>query len=67
MGRTMKHSDLVKKWGNEAKAAAAIGESRQNLNRWKKRIPLDIQVQVEVLTGGELKADLPLEIRGQAA
>lgn len=59
----MKYRDLVKHFGSEADAARAIKRNRQTVNRWKKRIPLDEQIKIEVLTGGELRADLPPSVR----
>ena len=62
----MKYRDLVKHFGSEADAARAINKNRQTVNRWKKAIPLDEQVRIEVLTGGALKAKLPAAVRAPA-
>lgn len=62
----MKYRDLVKHFGSEADAARAIKRNRQTVNRWKKVIPLDEQVRIEVITSGALKADLPDMVRNAA-
>lgn len=62
----MKYSDLIKHYGSEAKAAREIGKNRQTVNRWKKAIPLDEQIKIEVLLNGSLRADLPKIVRKAA-
>lgn len=62
----MRYRDLLKHFGSEADAARAIKKNRQTVNRWKKLIPLDEQVRIEVLTDGALKADLPDSVRKAA-
>jgi hypothetical protein len=62
----MKYDELIKHFGSEADAARAMGKNRQTVNRWKKAIPLEEQVNIEVLTKGELRADLPKSIRKAA-
>ena len=59
--RQMKYRDLTDKWGTQAQIARALGTTRQNVHRWKERIPYEQQVKIEVLTSGELKAKLPKE------
>jgi hypothetical protein len=62
----MKYKDLIKHFGTEADAARAINENRQTVNRWKRLIPIDKQINIEVITQGELKADLPESVRNAA-
>lgn len=63
--RAMTYSDLVRHYGSEANAARARSIDRQRVHGWKRRgrIPTDDQIAYEVLTGGELRADIPTEIR----
>lgn len=65
----MTYEDLIAHYKAPAKAAAARGIDRQVVHGWKLRgrIPLDEQVQYEMLTDGKLKADLPEGFREQAA
>jgi len=64
----MTYDDLIDYYGSAAKAGDAIGLTRQGVFRWKETfIPLVQQVEYEVLTNGELLADLPASIRKQAA
>lgn len=62
----MTYDQLVKHFGSEADAGRAIGKNRQTVNRWKKAIPLEEQINIEVLTRGELRADLPKSVRKAA-
>jgi len=63
----MTYDDLIAHFGTEAKAAAARGVPRQTVHRWKGRpVPLDQQVEFEVLTRGALLADLPDAVRASA-
>lgn len=61
----MNYQDLIEHFGTEAKAAAARNIPRQNVHAWKRtgNIPLEQQVQWELVTSGKLRADLPDEIR----
>lgn len=61
----MTYDDIIEHYGSEAKAAAARGIDRQRVHGWKKRprVPTDDQIEYEVLTSGELKADLPQAVR----
>lgn len=61
----MRYRDLIHKWGSEAGAARAIGLNRQTVNRWKRKIPLDQQIEIEKKFP-ELLADLPPHIRPSA-
>lgn len=57
----MTYDDLIAHYGTPAAAAAARDLDRQIVFGWKLRgkIPLEQQVEYEVVTQGELKADLP--------
>jgi len=62
----MTHDDLVAHFGTSAAAAAALKTDRQRLQGWKNnggRVPLEAQIEYEVLTHGALRADLPAEVR----
>ena len=66
----MTYDDLIKYYdGSPAKAAAARGLDRQLLYSWKIRgaIPIDQQIEYEVVSKGGLRADLPKQIRRQVA
>lgn len=55
----MRYDDILKHWGNSlSDAAAAIGLRRQTVHKWKATgIPEKWQLEIELLTGGKLKAD----------
>lgn len=59
----MRYRDLVKHFGTEANAARALDQYRQTVNKWKKEIPLERQIEIERITKGQLKADLPDFVR----
>jgi hypothetical protein len=49
---------LIRHFGSQANAALALNTSRQTISYWKaKGIPVGRQFQIQVLTGGILKAD----------
>jgi hypothetical protein len=61
----MTYDELIAHYGSPAQAAAARGLDRQVLHGWKSRgsIPLEQQLQYELLTDGALKADISPELR----
>ena len=61
----MTYDELIAHYGSEAEAARARSIDRQRVHGWKSRprIPTDDQIAYEVLTSGELKADLPDQVR----
>lgn len=65
----MTYKELIKHYGTPAAAAAARKLDRQIVHGWKTRgrIPLDQQVEYEIATEGQLKADLPNGFRERAA
>jgi hypothetical protein len=65
----MTYNQLIKHYGSALKVAAALNCTKQAVHRWKYiGIPIGIQIDIEVDSGGVLKADLPKEVReGTAA
>jgi len=55
--------DLIKHYGSQAEAARELGMHRQRVSRWAEGIPIEAQIEIEVATKGQLKADLPSEVR----
>tara|TARA_R110000868_G_scaffold202934_1_gene450778 strand:- start:716 stop:994 length:279 start_codon:yes stop_codon:yes gene_type:complete len=54
----MNTKHLEKHWGSREQAQKVIGISRQLFNHWQAgKIPPMRQYQIEVITGGKLKAD----------
>jgi hypothetical protein len=62
----MTFDQLCKFYGNANRAASSLNMHRQRVYRWKKGIPRDVQIEIEVKTGGKLRADLPKEVRQSA-
>ena len=64
----MTYDELISHYQSEAAAARAVGYDRQRVHGWKNRdrIPTDDQIAFEVATGGELRADIPDEVRTAA-
>ena len=54
----MKKESAIEYFGSGAALASAIGVTRQAVADWKQ-IPIGRQYQIEVLTGGKLRADRP--------
>jgi hypothetical protein len=53
----MQFHDLINYYGTQAAAASAIGTSAQVVSAWKRNgIPLGRQYEIQVLTGGQLRA-----------
>lgn len=60
----MTYYDLVKLYGNGARAARALDYSRQAVHQWKARgIPFEAQFRIQMKTKGRLKATLPPAIK----
>lgn len=55
----------VKKYmkGNRSKLMKTLEMDNSNFNHWEKNgyIPLNVQIRLELLTDGDLKADLPFK------
>jgi hypothetical protein len=58
----------MKYYGSGANCADALGITRQAVHRWKESgVPIEQQIAVEISTHGDLRADLPRQIRTQNA
>lgn len=56
----MTFHELVQYFRSQSNAARAIGIKPPSVHAWKEKgIPYDKQCQIEILTGGALKADRP--------
>jgi DNA-binding transcriptional regulator YdaS (Cro superfamily) len=53
----MTKQQAITHYGTQAALARALGVNRAAINGWGDAIPLGRQFQLEVLTGGVLKAD----------
>lgn len=53
----MKTESAVKHFGSKAAIADAIGIKRSAVSQWDETIPKGRAYQIEVLTGGKLKAE----------
>jgi len=53
----MTRSEAIRFFGSQAALAKSLGIGRASVNNWGEQIPLGRQYQLEVLTGGALKAD----------
>lgn len=53
----MKKSDVLSYFGGVDKAAKALGITHVAVSKWGETIPQGRAYQIEVLTGGQLKAD----------
>lgn len=53
----MKKADVVKLYGSEAAAAAALEVTKQAVNGWGDVIPEGMAYKVQVISGGRLKVD----------
>jgi len=60
----MTYDELIDHYKSAAAAAAVAGVSRQAVHLWlHNSIPIERQIQIEVLSKGALRADVPVEIR----
>lgn len=60
----MTFNQIITHWGGVEAARKALGLSRQTLYNWRdKGVPLAAQVNVEVLSAGKLRANLPQQVR----
>ncbi len=53
----MKKNDVLSYFGGVDKTAKALGITHVAVSKWGENIPQGRAYQVEVLTGGKLKAD----------
>lgn len=49
--------DVLQHFGTQQKAADFFGLRQSSICKWRAGIPVPRQYQIEVLTGGKLKAD----------
>ena len=56
-GANMKTEDAVEYFGSKAAIAKALGIKRGAVSQWGYHVPQGRAYQIEVLTGGQLKAD----------
>ena len=63
----MNYEQVIEFFGSQAEAARQLGVAQPSVWGWKNGIPIERQIDVEIKTGGKLKADLPKSIRKQAA
>jgi DNA-binding transcriptional regulator YdaS (Cro superfamily) len=52
----MTKNEAVIYFGSQAALGRALGIGKASVNQWSK-IPIDRQCQIEIVTGGALKAD----------
>ncbi|BBT79928.1 TPA: Cro/CI family transcriptional regulator [Aeromonas veronii] len=62
----MKTADAVAHFGGIAPLAKALGVKTQAISQWKEKVPELRSYQIEVLTGGKLKADQHHTAQGRA-
>lgn len=53
----MKTSEAIEHYGTQTAVAAALGIDQSSVSEWKEYPPDRRQVQLEMLTGGKLKAE----------
>ena len=53
----MTKKDAIKRFSTQARLAEALGMSQGSVSLWGQFPPALRQLQIEVLTGGELKAE----------
>lgn len=55
----MTPADVINHFGTQQKTARALGMAQSSIAGWveENRVPLGRQYQIQVLTGGVLKAD----------
>lgn len=52
----MRKEDAIRYFGNATKLARALGISKQAISKWGDDVPEGRDYQIEVLTGGALRA-----------
>ena len=58
LGLTMTFNELIEYYKTQTAAAAALDMSQSSVSEWQEKgIPIPRQYQIQVLTGGKLKAD----------
>ncbi|HHQ4686169.1 TPA: Cro/CI family transcriptional regulator [Aeromonas veronii] len=62
----MKKQDAIEHFGGANKLALALGCRPQAISQWGETIPKGRAYQIEVLTGGKLKAEQTQTAQGSA-
>ncbi|HDO1383607.1 TPA: Cro/Cl family transcriptional regulator [Aeromonas veronii] len=62
----MKKEDAISYFGSAAELARSLNISEPAVSRWGDTIPKGRAYQIEVLTGGKLKADQQHTAQGRA-
>lgn len=62
----MKKEDAISYFGSAAELARSLNISEPAVSRWGDTIPKGRAYQIEVLTGGKLKADQHNTVQGRA-
>lgn len=62
----MKKNEAIKHYGGVVQLAAALGIKPQSVSQWGDTIPQGRAYQIELLTGGQLKADQLHAAQGRA-
>jgi len=55
--RNMNIKDAINHFGSKAAIGRALGIGRASVQGWRGDIPIDRQCQLEIVSGGVLKAD----------
>lgn len=66
----MKPQELIDAFGGtQMSAAKALNRGQATVSDWfrKGEVPIDVQIEAEVLSKGKIKADLPKTVRERAA
>lgn len=53
----MKKADVISYYGSQVELADALGISEAAVSQWGDSVPQGRAYQIEVMTGGKLKAD----------
>jgi DNA-binding transcriptional regulator YdaS (Cro superfamily) len=53
----MTYDQLIRHFGTQSAAAAALGIKQPSVAEWKESIPPLRQMQIQLVTGGVLQAD----------
>ena len=53
----MTYDQLINHFGTQVAVAAALGIKQPSVSEWKKEIPPLRQMQIQLITGGALRAD----------
>ncbi|MFM5304259.1 Cro/CI family transcriptional regulator [Aeromonas caviae] len=62
----MQKSEVIEHFGTVTATAKALGISHVAVSKWAEKIPKGRAYQIEVLTGGKLKAEQTQTAQGNA-